>query len=88
MVNMNLTNEDKEYLHETFISRRECSECTRGIREELATGSTAFATIRQDLQYIKEKIDGKSKFNLSVVISVLQGICTLLVTLIAARLGA
>ena len=83
---MNLTNEDKEYLHGTFISRKECSECTRGIRKELASGATAFATIRQDLQYIKEKIDSKSKFNVSVVISVIQGICTLLVTLIAARL--
>ena len=85
---MNLTNEDKEYLHGAFISRKECGECTRSIREELAEGSTAFATIRQDLQYIREKIDGKSKFNLSVVISVLQAVCTLLVTLIAARLGA
>ena len=85
---MNLTQDDKDYIHETFISRRECAECTRGIREELAEGSTAFATIRQDLQYIREKIDSKAKFNVSVVISVIQGICTLLVTLIAARLGA
>ena len=87
MVNMNLTNEDKDYLHETFISRKECSECTARIRKELAEGNTAFATIRQDLQYIKEKIDKKSKFNVSVIISVLQGACTLLVTLIAARLS-
>ena len=82
-----MTNEDKEYLHETFISRRECSECTAKIRRELAEGNTAFATIRQDLQYIKEKIDKKSKLNVSVVMSVIQALCTLAVTVIAARLG-
>ncbi len=85
---MNLTNEDKDYLHETFISRRECSECTRGIREELAEGSTAFATIRQDLQYIKESLDKKSRFNIATVSGIIQAVCTLLVTLIAAKMGA
>lgn len=84
---MNLTNEDKEYLHETFISRKECSECTRGIREELAEGSTAFATIRQDLQYIKESLDKKSRFNANTVSSIIQALCTLAVTLIAAKMG-
>ena len=83
---MNITQEDKEYLHETFISRRECSECTARIRKELAEGNTAFATIRQDLQYIKEKIDKKSKLNISVIMAVIQAICTLAVTLIAARM--
>ena len=82
-----VTNEDKEYLHETFISRKECSECTAKIRKELAEGNTAFATIRQDLQYIKEKIDKKSRLNVSVVMSVIQALCTLAVTVIAARLG-
>ncbi len=84
---MNLTQEDKDYLHETFISRKECGECTRQIREELADGSTAFATIRQDLQYIKESLDKKSKFNSNTISSIIQAICTLLVTIIAAKLG-
>ncbi len=84
---MNLTNEDKDYLHETFISRKECSECTRGIREELADGSTAFATIRQDLQYIKESLDKKSRFNMNTLSSIIQAVCTLAVTLIAAKIG-
>ena len=85
---MNITQEDKDYLHETFISRKECSECTARIRKELAEGNTAFATIRQDLQYIKEKIDKKSKFNIGVVMSVIQAVCTLAVTLIAAKMGS
>ncbi len=84
---MSLTTEDKDYLHETFISRKECSECTARIRQELAEGSTNFATIQRDLQYIKEKIDTKSRFNASVVASILQAICTLAVTLIAAKTG-
>ncbi len=81
-----MTQEDKDYLHETFISRKECSECTARIRNQLAEGNTAFATIRQDLQYIKEKIDKKSKLNISVIMAMVQAICTLAVTLIAARL--
>ena len=85
---MSITPEDKDYLHETFISRKECSECTARIRKELAEGTTAFATIRQDLQYIKEKIDTRSRFNGTIIVSVLQAICTLAVTLIAARMGS
>lgn len=84
---MNLTQEDKEYLHETFISRKECGECTAKIREELAEGSTAFATIRQDLQYIKNSLDKKSRFNITAVSAVIQAVCTLLVSIIAAKLG-
>lgn len=84
---MNLTPEDKDYLHETFISRKECGECTRQIREELADGSTAFATIRQDLQYIKDSLDKKSKFSSTTISSIIQAVCTLLVAIIAAKLG-
>ena len=83
---MNLTPEDKDYIHETFISRRECSECTAKIRNELAEGSTAFATIRQDLQYIKDRLDKKSKFNLNTISIIIQSLCTLLMTIIASKL--
>lgn len=84
---MNLTPEDKDYIHETCISRKECGECTRQIREELADGSTAFATIRQDLQYIKNSLDKKSRFNSTTISNIIQAVCTLLVTIIAAKLG-
>ena len=84
---MNLTPEEREYLHETFIARKECNECTAKIREELADGATAFATIRQDLQYIKNTLDKRNKFNSSTISSIIQAICTLLITLIAAKLG-
>ena len=83
---MNLTPEDKEYMHETFISRRECSECTAKIRNELAEGSTAFATIRQDLQYIKDRLDKKSRFNSATISSIIQAICTLIMTILASKL--
>ena len=83
---MNLTPEDKDYMHETFISRRECSECTAKIRNELAEGSTAFATIRQDLQYIKDRLDKKSRFNLNTISIIIQSLCTLLMTIIASKL--
>lgn len=84
---MNMTQEDRDYFHETFISRKECGECTRQIRKELAEGTTAFATIRQDLQYIKESLDKKNRMNMTTVTAVIQAVCTLLVTIIAARLG-
>lgn len=83
---MNLTPEDKDYMHETFISRRECSECTAKIRNELAEGSTAFATIRQDLQYIKDRLDKKSRFNLNTVSIIIQSVCTLIMTILASKL--
>ena len=84
---MNLTSEDKEYLHATFVLRTECNECTTKIRKELADGATSFATIKQDLNYIKEKLDKRSKFNSATVSSIIQAVCTLLVALIAAKLG-
>lgn len=84
---MNLTQDDKDYLHETFISRKECGECTARIKEELASGSTNFATIQQDLQYIKDRIDSKTKFNMNAVSSIVQAVCTVLVAFIAAKLG-
>ena len=84
---MSLSPEDRDYMHETFISRKECSECTQRIREELAQGTTAFATIRQDLQYIKDRLDKKNKINFVTVSGMIQAVCTLLVAIIASRLG-
>lgn len=84
---MNITKEDKEYLHETFISRKECSECTAKIRKELADGETAFATIKQDLSYIKEKLDKKSRFSSATASSVIQAVCAVLVAYMATKLG-
>ncbi len=84
---MNLTPEDRDYIHETFISRKECGECTARIRNELAEGSTAFATIRQDLEYIKNSLDKKSRLNVTTVSAVIQALCTLFLSIIAAKLG-
>ena len=84
---MNFTQEDKEYLHATFVSRHDCNECTTKIRKELADGATSFATIKQDLNYIKEKLDKKSRFNSAAVTSVIQAVCAVLVAYMAAKLG-
>lgn len=54
---------------------------------QLAKGDTDFAVIRTDLSYIKAKLDERSKFNTQTASSIIQAVCTLLVALIAARLG-
>ena len=54
---------------------------------QLARGQTDFAVIRTDLNYIKSKLDERSRFNTQTVSAIVQAVCTLLVALIAARLG-
>ena len=63
---------------ETAVARHE---------EKLQQGSTDFAVIRTDLNYIKSKLDERSRFNAQTLASAVQAVCTLLVALIAARLG-
>ena len=82
-----MTKEDKDYLHETFMTVKECNICRGKIHKELSDGSTSFAEIHKDLQYIKDRLDSKSRFNFSTVSSIIQSVCTLLVAIIAAKLG-
>ena len=63
---------------ETVLDRHE---------SQLAKGNTDFAVIRTDLNYIKAKLDERSKFNTQTVSAIVQAVCTLLVAVIAARLG-
>ena len=63
---------------ETVIDRHEA---------QLAKGDTDFAVIRTDLSYIKAKLDERSRFNTQTVSAVVQAVGTLLVAVIAARLG-
>lgn len=84
---MNLTPEDKEYLHETFMTVKECNLCRENIQKELCDGSTSFAEIHKDLQYIKDRLDKKSKINSVTVTAIIQAVCTLIVAIIATRLG-
>ncbi len=79
--------EDKDYMHETFMTVKECNECRGRIHRELSRGSTSFAEIHKDLQYIKDRLDKKSRFNLNTASGIIQAVCTLIVALIAARLG-
>lgn len=84
---MSMTQEDKDYMHETFMSVKECNACRDKIQRELSAGSTNFAEIQKDLQYIKDRLDKKSKFSSATISSIIQAVCTLLVAIIAARLG-
>lgn len=84
---MSMTQEEKDYLHETFMSVKECNACRDKIQRELSAGSTNFAEIQKDLQYIKDRIDKKSRFNSATASSIIQAVCTLLVAIIAARMG-
>ena len=54
---------------------------------QLQQGNTDFAVIRTDLNYIKAKLDERSRFNTQTLSAIVQAVCTLLVALIAARLG-
>ena len=54
---------------------------------QLQRGNTDFAVIRTDLNYIKAKLDERQRFNSQTVSAIIQAVCTLLVALIAARLG-
>ena len=66
---------------------REIKELVAQHDHQLAQGQTDFAVIRTDLNYIKGKLDEKSKFNSQTISAIVQAVCTLLVALIAARLG-
>ena len=55
--------------------------------EQLCRGNTDFAVIKTDLNYIKAKLDAHSRFNTQTVSAIVQAVCTLLVAVIAARLG-
>lgn len=53
----------------------------------LSKGEVNFAIIQQDLGYIKAKLDKKEHFNSQTVASILQGICSILIAYVAAKIG-
>ena len=55
--------------------------------KRLSDGATDFATIKLDLDYIKNKLDNKTKFNTGVLSSILQSACTILMAFVAAKVG-
>lgn len=66
---------------------RELKKIVERHDRQLNNDHTEFAEIQKDLQYIKETLDKKSRFNTNTIVSVIQAVCTLLVTVIAAKLG-
>ncbi|MBR3767510.1 MAG: hypothetical protein IKL10_04630 [Clostridia bacterium] len=84
---MNLTPEDKEYMNEVFMPRKDCDECRQSVRDELAKGSTNFSLIQKDIADIKNTLQQKKKFNATTISSIIQAVCTVLVVYIAAKLG-
>ena len=55
--------------------------------KRLAQGNTDFALVRQDLQFIREKIEKKEKFNGNVFLYVIQAMLTLIMGYVALKLG-
>jgi hypothetical protein len=54
---------------------------------QLNDGNVKFALIQQDVGWIKAKLDEKKKFNTQTVSAIVQAISTLLIGIIAAKLG-
>ncbi|MBR3767937.1 MAG: hypothetical protein IKL10_06835 [Clostridia bacterium] len=66
---------------------RELKEIVSRHDRQLSNDHTEFAEIQKDLQYIKESLDKRSRINMNTLTAVIQAACTLLVTIIAAKLG-
>ena len=55
--------------------------------KRLADGNTNFALIRRDLQYIREKIEKRDKFNGNVFLYIIQSILTIILGFVAVKIG-
>ena len=55
--------------------------------KRLADGTTNFALIQRDLQYIREKIEKRDKFNGNIVLYIIQSILTIILGFVAVKLG-
>lgn len=55
--------------------------------KRLAEGNTSFALICRDLQYIREKIEKKDKFNGNIFLYIIQSILTIIIGFVAVKLG-
>ena len=54
---------------------------------QLNEGNISFALIKQDLDYIKGRLDERKKFNSGIVSAIINGACMILMACIAAKLG-
>lgn len=58
---------------------------------QLNEGETSFALIKKDLDYIKERLDEKKKFNsgiaASIIAAAVSGILMLILGFVAAKMG-
>lgn len=66
---------------------KELRQITLEHEKKLAEGTTNFALIKQDLEYIKGNLDGKKKFNSGMISSIVQIILTIILGYIAVKLG-
>lgn len=66
---------------------RELKKISCEHERKLAEGSTNFALIKQDLEYIKGNLDGKKKFNVGVLSSIVQIVMTIVLGAIAVKMG-
>ena len=55
--------------------------------QQLATGATSFALIKQDLEHIKQAVEKKSRFNANIATTAINVIISILLSWIAIKLG-
>ncbi len=55
--------------------------------KRLADGTTNFALIQRDLQYIREKIEKRDKFNGNIFLYIIQSILTIILGFVAVKIG-
>lgn len=66
---------------------RRIEELVERHERQLNDGTTQFALIQQDMGWIKAKLEEKKNFNTGIIASIIQGICMLVLTYIAAKIG-
>ena len=70
---------------------RELKKIVERHEQQLNTGATSFALIKQDLEHIKgtieQAVEKKSRFNASVATTAINVVLTILLTWLAVKLG-
>lgn len=70
---------------------RELKKIVERHEQQLATGATSFALIKQDLEHIKgaieQAVEKKSKFNATIVANAINVVLTIILTWLVSKLG-
>lgn len=66
---------------------RELKKIVERHEQQLATGATSFALIKQDLEHIKQAVEKKNRFNANIATTAINVVLTILLTWLVAKLG-